>query len=47
MDVKALYPSMTWDEIVKAIKEMIINSNMVIEGVNWREVSIYIKLQES
>ena len=42
MDVKALYPSMQWEDIVIAVKEMIEMSGLEIENVNWREVSKYI-----
>ena len=42
MDVKALYHSMKWKDIVKAIREMIEKSEMKIENVNWREAAKYI-----
>ena len=42
MDVKALYPSMKWSKIIKAVMELIENSKMKIENVNWREISKYI-----
>ena len=42
MDVKALYPSMTWKAIVQAVKEMIKNSDLVIDDVDWLEVAKYI-----
>ena len=32
MDVKALYPSMQWNDILIAVKEMILNSKMEIPG---------------
>ena len=38
MDVKALFPSMKWDEIIKAVREMIEESDMSIENVDWHEV---------
>ena len=38
MDVKALYLSMKWDLITKAVKEMIMNSEMEIVNVNYHEV---------
>ena len=41
MDVKALYPSMSWSEIVKAVQEMILNSKMEIQNVDWSEVGKY------
>ena len=42
MDVKALFPSMMWDDIVQAVLELIDNSKMNIDGVNWREVGKYV-----
>ena len=42
MDVKALYPSMSWPEIVKAVKEMIMNSKMEIMNVDWVELGKYL-----
>ena len=42
MDVKALYPSMQWDDIVLAVKEMIEKSKMEIENVDWKEVGRYV-----
>ena len=45
MDVKALYPSMEWDAIVAAVKEMILKSKMKIENVDWREVAKYIAVE--
>ena len=42
MDVKALYPSMRWVDIVRAVKDMITKSDMEIENVDWVEVSRYI-----
>ena len=42
MDIKALYPSMTWDHILEAVMELIENSKMVIDDVNWREVVKYV-----
>ena len=35
MDVKDLYPSMSWEEIITAVKEMIINSDMDVMNVDW------------
>ena len=37
MDVKALYPSMSWNEIIIAVKEMILASTMDINNVDWAE----------
>jgi hypothetical protein len=42
MDVKALYPSMSWEEITKSVKWLILNSDMDIENVNWVEVGKYL-----
>ena len=42
MDVKALYPSMKWIKIIKAVIELIENSEMKIENINWREIAKYI-----
>ena len=42
MDVKALFPSMKWDDIISAVKEMILRSEMTIEDVDWGEVAKYI-----
>ena len=42
MDVKALYPSMDWEEIVLALREMIEESEREIEDVDWHELGKYI-----
>ena len=42
MDVKALFPSMNWDEIVQAVRDMIENSEKQIEKVDWKEVGKYL-----
>ena len=42
MDVKALYPSMQWKEIIRTVREMIESSNMVIKNVNWHELGKYL-----
>jgi hypothetical protein len=42
MDVKALYPSMSWEEIVNSVKWLILNSDMNIDNVNWFEVGKYL-----
>ena len=42
MDVKSLYPSMSWDGVVMATMEMIQNSDMVIQNVDWHEVGKYL-----
>ena len=41
MDVKALYPSMSWAEIMITVKEMILNSEMEIMNVDWAEFGKY------
>ena len=42
MDVKALYPSMSWEEIIKSVKWIIMRSDMKIENVDWFEVGKYL-----
>ena len=42
MDVKALYPSMEWEEIVLAVREMIEESERTVENVDWQEVGRYL-----
>jgi hypothetical protein len=42
MDIKALYPSMSWKEIVVSVKELIMDSDMVIQNVDWAEVVKYL-----
>ena len=42
MDVKALYPSMEWLEIMTAVREMVENSSEDIENVNWYELGKYL-----
>ena len=42
MDVKALYPSMKWADIVVAVREMIQNSLMDVKNVDWFEVGKYL-----
>ena len=42
MDVKALYPSMEWHEIMTAVREMIEQSTEQIENVDWLEVGKYL-----
>ena len=42
MDVKALYPSMEWNEIITSVREMIEGSDMEIENVEWSEVGKYL-----
>ena len=42
MDVKALFPSMEWEDIKIFVKEVIEKSVLVIDNVDWREVGKYI-----
>ena len=42
MDVKALYPSMDWNEIEKAVRELVETSDRDVEGVDWQEVGKYL-----
>ena len=42
MDVKALYPSMKWVDIIAAVREMIENSVMDVQTVEWQEVGKYL-----
>ena len=47
MDVKALYPSMEWGEIMKAVREMIESSERTVENVDWQEVGKYLAVTMS
>ena len=42
MDVKALYPSMEWKEIITAVKELVENSEEEAKNVNYEEVGKYL-----
>ena len=42
MDVKALYPSMEWEEILKAVKELIEQSEEEVVGADYEEISRYL-----
>ena len=42
MDVKALYPSMDWEEIIVALREMIEGSERDVEDVDWHELGKYL-----
>ena len=42
MDVKSLYPSMSWEECVESVQWLILNSKMEVEDVNWFEVGKYL-----
>ena len=41
MDVKALYPSMEWEEITKSVQIMIEESNMEIESIDMQVLSCH------
>ena len=47
MDVRALYPSMEWKEIVNAVREMIENSEKEVENVDWTELGKYLAVTMS
>ena len=47
MDVKALFPSMKWLDIIKAVRKMIEESEINIENVDWHEVGKYLDLMMS
>ena len=47
MDVKAHYPSMEWEDIEIAVKEVIEKSGLVIDNVDWREIGKYIAVMVS
>ena len=42
MDVKALYPSMEWKEIVTSVKELIESSDKEVENVDYWEIGKYL-----
>ena len=44
MDVKALFPSMKVETSMLAVKELIEDSDIVVENVNWWEVAKYISV---
>ena len=44
MDVRALYPSMDWQDIVLAVREMIENSMLSVQNVDWLEVGKYLSV---
>ena len=47
MDVKALFPSMRWVDILQAVRDMIETSDMNVENVNWLEVGKYLAVMMS
>ena len=47
MDVRALYPSMEWDEIDKAIRELIETSQEQVKGIDWYELGKYLAVMMS
>ena len=42
MDVNALYPSMEWDEIINAVRELIEESEEEVESVDWNTMARYL-----
>ena len=42
MDVDALYPSMEWNEIITAVRELIENSEEEMENVDWNAMAKYL-----
>ena len=47
MDVRALYPSMEWDEIEKAVRELVETSEKQVEEVDWNELGKYLAVMMS
>ena len=47
MDVKALYPSMEWREILTSVKELVMNSKEEVEDVDYVEVGKYLAVTMS
>lgn len=47
MDVKALYPSMEWKEIITSVKELIESSENEVENVDYGEVGKYLAVTMS
>ena len=47
MDVKALFPSMEWKEIITAVREMIESSELEIESIEWKELGKYLAVTMS
>ena len=47
MDVKALYPSMEWNEIIISVRQMIEESNECIKDVDWHEIGKYLSISLS
>ena len=47
MDVKALYPSMEWKEIITSVREMIESSEIEEENINWTELGKYLAVTMS
>ena len=43
MDVESLYPSLEVESTSTAIKQVILNSNMCVEGVNVEELGVYLR----
>ena len=47
MDVKALYPSMRWDLITRAVKKMITKSELEVKNVDYHEVGKFLAIMMS
>ena len=47
MGVKALYPSMEWEDIIISVGKMIEESKMEIDNVDWKEVGKYLAVSMS
>ena len=46
-DVKALYPSLDIDETIEVVTQMFMESKVEIEGVDYKELSLYLALNRS
>jgi hypothetical protein len=47
IDIKTLYPSIRWLEILKAVREMVESSEMVLDNVDWHEIGKYLAVMMS
>ena len=43
MDVESLYPSLHVEPTSQAIKDMILESDIDVIGVNWKELGIFLR----
>ena len=43
LDVEALYPTLDVDECAKVVGDTLYNSNIVIEGLQWKNIALYKK----